>query len=69
MGHLKMSPSYIKLHVILLLIVTILQGMHCKWKSLYYKIVIPSNLMIFNGLEEKAEKVLYSAHTRKMAYY
>lgn len=59
MGHLRMSPSYIKLHVILLLIVNILQGMHCKWKSLYYKIVIPSNLMIFKGWEEKAEKVSY----------
>lgn len=59
MGLLRMSPSYIKLQVILLLIVDILQGMHCKWKSLYYKTVIPSNLIIFKGREAKAEKVSY----------
>lgn len=59
MGHLRMSPSYTELHIILLLIVTILQGMHYKWKSLYYRIGIPSNLIIFKGLEEKAEKVSY----------
>lgn len=41
------------------LIMTILQGVHCKWKSLYYKTVIPSNLMIFKLLKEKAEKMSY----------
>lgn len=54
-----MGPSLIKLHVILLLIVTILQGMHCEWEYLYYKIVMPRNLVMFRELREKTENVAH----------
>ncbi|KAM9621915.1 disintegrin and metalloproteinase domain-containing protein 1a-like [Trichechus inunguis] len=33
--------------------------MRCKQETLYHEIVIPRNLMMFRGLEEKAEKVSY----------
>lgn len=58
-GCLRMAPSHIKLHVILLLIVTILQGMHYNWENLYYEILIPRNLMTFRGLKEQAKNVTY----------
>lgn len=54
-----MGPPHINLHVMLLLIATILQWMHCKWLYLYYEIVMLRNLVMFRELKEKTEKVAY----------
>ncbi|XP_075390773.1 disintegrin and metalloproteinase domain-containing protein 1-like [Tenrec ecaudatus] len=38
--------------------------MHCEQESLYHEIIIPKNLMMFRGLEERAEKVSYVLRIR-----